>query len=141
PIYPGTSASAAPVAGIPGSIPGAVPGPIERYAKVIHDTQFAGDFFFERPLPTPVGIALVMFWPAWILFRRRRLDVTLAILVGFAIAYFAYWIHTFPVLRYALPALVVLFLLTAARFAESICAETSRFMRALLLSSAAYTLT
>src|SRR5262249_15202315 len=86
PVFPGTTSSAAPAAGIAGAASW-LPGPIERYVRVIHDTQFAGDRFFERPLATPLGIAFVMFWPAWLLWRKKDLNPVQTILLLFVGAY------------------------------------------------------
>jgi hypothetical protein len=57
---------------------------------------------------------MLLFAPAWMLYRKRGAPAVRVLLV-FVCAYLVYWLNTLAVIRYALPALVLLFALTGAR--------------------------
>jgi hypothetical protein len=139
PLYPESVSRVAPAtAGETHSNPWT--GPLVRYAQTIWEAHFDGQFAFEGPLRTPLGIVLVMFLPAWNLFRKTVRNPAARVLLLFAGLYFVYWIRTYPVLRYSLPATILLFVSTGARSGEWF-EQGGAVMRASLLAAMAYSLT
>ena len=70
---------------------------------------------FQAPSHNPMGVFLVLFAPLWILLRRKpRLASERACLI-FAGIYFLYWGAVWPILRYAIVPIMIIFLLTTAR--------------------------
>ena len=64
---------------------------------------------------TPMGVFLVLFAPLWILLRRKpRLASESACLI-FCGLYFLYWGAVWPIVRYAIAPIMIIFLLTTAR--------------------------
>ncbi len=78
-----------------------------------------GQGMFESPLLVPLGIFLAVCWPVWWLAPNRRIwrgpGRFIAIFVG---VYFLYWAWTHPIPRYAIPALLLIFLLTGAQLCD-----------------------
>jgi len=76
---------------------------------------YAGKPFFESPLEYPLGAALLLALPTWLLVRRRdRPPAACACLVFLSVS-LAYWIYHIPGLRYATAPLALLTALSAAR--------------------------
>ena len=83
-----------------------------RIPWVVH---FEGSDAFESPSNNPMGVFLVLFAPLWILLRRKpRLASESACLI-FSGLYFLYWGMVWPVVRYAIAPIMIIFLLTTAR--------------------------
>ena len=70
---------------------------------------------FESPLPNPMGLFLVVCLPVWALVWRRPGNPLERACLVFSGLYFLYWGAVWPVLRYAIPLILVLVVLTTAR--------------------------
>ena len=70
---------------------------------------------FESPLPNPMGLFLVVCVPVWALVRRRSRNPLERACLVFCGVYFLYWGAVWPVLRYAIPLILMLVVLTTAR--------------------------
>jgi hypothetical protein len=121
-------------------LPAFTRNPVMRYARIAWMNQFHGRSLFESPLAAPVGILLFVCWPAWLLTPRHKWRAPEIILLLFAGAYLAYWGATFPILRYALPPVFILFLLTGSRLAE-FAASVPLVIRLSAQTAFAYSLT
>ena len=70
---------------------------------------------FESPLSNPMGLFLVVCLPVWVLVRRASKNSLEPVCLAFSAVYFLYWGAVWPVLRYAIPLILVLVVLTAGR--------------------------
>ena len=70
---------------------------------------------FESPLSNPMGLFLVVCLPVWILVRRRSKNSLEPVCLVFSAVYFLYWGAVWPVLRYAIPLMLVLVVVTTGR--------------------------
>jgi len=84
------------------------------YLRFPGDVLFHAQHLFESPLAQPLGVALVVFGPLWILVRRRVAAAEISVLL-FCGLYFVYWGATAGVPRFAIPAFALLIVLTADR--------------------------
>jgi hypothetical protein len=113
PVYPERLAH-----GVSLGAPGQPLGTGERIARQVlrpWRLLYNGRRAFESPLEYPMGAALLLSLPAWLLVRRRESSpVERACLLFVAIS-LAYWIHHIPGLRYAVVPLALLVALTASR--------------------------
>jgi len=69
---------------------------------------------FAVPEQNPVGLAMIVFLPLWLLVRGRRTPWECWI---FLAIYLPYWIYLFPILRFAIAAVGLLIALLGARAA------------------------
>lgn len=100
---------------------------------------YNGKVFFESPLEYPMGAALLLSLPAWLLVRRRESSpVERACLLFVAIS-LAYWSYHIPVLRYAAAPLALLAALTASRL-SAMGALHGRWCQASVTVALAYAL-
>ena len=91
-------------------------GTLLRMLRLPWDLHFHGHDFSETVLIAPLGIMFVIFWPVWMLTRRPNRAESLCL--WFAIAGFLIWGWFSPLVRYAVPYLTVLALLTGVRLAR-----------------------
>jgi len=92
-------------------------GTLVRMLRLPWDLHVHGHDFSETALIAPLGIVFVFFWPVWLL-TRRRLESAERLCLGFAITTFLLWGLVSPLVRYAVPALAVMALLTGIRVAR-----------------------
>jgi hypothetical protein len=92
-------------------------GTVVRMLRLPWDLHVHGHDFSETVLIAPLGIAFVFFWPVWLL-ARRRMESAERLCIGFAITAFLLWGLVSPLVRYAVPALAVMALLTGIRVAR-----------------------
>jgi len=92
-------------------------GTLVRMLRLPWDLHVHGHDFSETALIAPLGIVFVFFWPVWLL-TRRRLESAERLCLGFAITAFLLWGLVSPLVRYAVPALAVMALLTGIRVAR-----------------------
>jgi len=105
-------------------------GTILRLLRLPWDLHVHGHDFSETVLIAPLGIAFVFFWPVWLL-TKRRLENAERLCLGFAITTFLLWGLVSPFVRYAVPALAILALLTGIRIARF--GRTSPIVKASLM--------
>lgn len=111
PLVPGQSM-------VPGWPPDpSLTGTVLRLLRLPWDLHVHGHDFSETVLIAPLGIAFVIFWPVWLL-ATRRLESAARLCLGFAITAFLLWGLLSPLIRYAVPALAVMALLTGIRVAR-----------------------
>jgi len=91
-------------------------GTILRMLRLPWDLHFHGRDFSESVLIAPLGIALFLFWPVWLLTRRPNRTEQLCL--WFATAAFLLWGYLSPLVRYAMAPLTVVALLTGIRLAR-----------------------
>ena len=138
PIYPKqfsqTIKAMPPIGGI-GTRP---PTPVlyAQYPWIIH---FKGRKAFESPSSNPAGIFLVLFWPVWLLLRRRRAQPEERACLYFIAIYLAYWGYIWGVLRYAIVPIILLFVFTTARLV-SFHDRSETWLRATIRLSSVYAL-
>jgi hypothetical protein len=83
------------------------------------DTHFHGRDQFESPTQNPMGIALLLLAPLWLIPRPRgRPRRTEAVLWLFVILYYPFWAYEWSILRYAIAPVLLLAVLGAARLAR-----------------------
>ncbi len=70
---------------------------------------------FESPSDNPMGVFLVLFAPLWIVLRRKPLQDSERAGLIFSGLYFLYWGMVWPIVRYAIAPIMIIFLLTTAR--------------------------
>ena len=109
-----------------------------RCLRLPWDIHFHGRDYFESPLDHPMGIAFVLFAPAWGLVRRRVNRAEAAGLF-FCALYLAYWavVHGMP--RFAIAPILILQVLTAGRVIQ-LCREMRGAVRFSLYLASAYAL-
>jgi hypothetical protein len=105
-------------------------GTLVRLFRLPWDLHVHGHDFSESVLIAPLGIAFVLFWPMWLL-TKRRLESAERLCLGFAITAFLLWGLVSPLVRYAVPALAIVALLTGIRVA--LFWRTSSIVQASLL--------
>jgi hypothetical protein len=88
---------------------------VVRVATLPFTLPFGGLFYFESPSPTPIGIALVVFWPVWLVSGRPNRAERVCLFFG-VLAFF-WWGCLSPMVRYVEAPLAVLAALTGARAA------------------------
>ncbi len=76
---------------------------------------YHGKVFFESPLEYPMGAALLLSLPAWLLVRRRESSPVERACLAFVAISLAYWVYHIPTLRYAAAPIALLTALTASR--------------------------
>jgi hypothetical protein len=84
------------------------------YLRFLWEIFFRGRRYFESPLNQPLGIALVLFAPLWLLVRRRIAAAEMACLL-FCGLYLAYWAATVDMIRYAVSPFILLTVLVTGR--------------------------
>lgn len=109
-----------------------------RCLKLPWEIHFHGHQFFESPLDHPMGIALVLFAPLWLLVRRRPHRAELACLF-FCGLYLVYWAVVQGVPRFALAPILILQVLTAGRIVL-LCRGARPVVRFSLYAASAYAL-
>ncbi len=114
PTYPQIASVASPIASIPGSDTPWPLSTLERYGQIFWNLHFVSKGTFERPLPNPLAFSFLLFAPVWLVYRKAPTFAMKSVAV-FLGMYLLYWAHTYPVIRYGLPAVALLFALTAAR--------------------------
>jgi len=77
--------------------------------------HFEGYWAFEAPTDNPMGVFWVLFWPVWLFWRRRRPSPEERACLFFALLFFLYWGYIWPIVRYALPLILLISIFTAAR--------------------------
>lgn len=102
------------------------------------DIHFHGRHYFESPLDSPMGIALVLFAPVWLL-AWRKLNRPEAACLLFCGLYLLYWAVVQGTPRFAIAPILILFVLTAGRLI-SFCRGMPSAVRFSLYASAAYAL-
>lgn len=101
--------------------------------------HFAGWKPFHSFTPTPLGVALVVFLPAWILLRRRPGSKRERICWIFVGIYILYWSQFWLVLRYAAAPIAIVFALLGARL-TTLCMAPSKWSRAAALGATGFCL-
>ena len=91
-------------------------GTIVRLVRLPWDLHFRGHDFSESALIAPLGIVFLVFGTLW-LWTARRLRSAERLCLGFAITVFLLWGLLSPLVRYAVPGLAVMALLTGIRLA------------------------
>lgn len=85
-----------------------------EYWRIPQVTHFQGNLVWELRSANPLAFGLLLFAPVWLLHwgavGRSRLLVG-----GFLTLYFLYWGASWPVLRYALPFVIVFFAWTVVK--------------------------
>jgi hypothetical protein len=89
---------------------------IERVAKLPFTAPFAGAYHFESPSPTPLGLALVVFWPVWLVSGRIARAERICLFV--VVVSFFWWGWLSPMVRYIAAPLAVLAGLAGTRAAS-----------------------
>lgn len=91
---------------------------------------FDGDHsrMFNSPSPNPMGVALVLFLPLWILLRGSRSGARRACWVFLGV-FVLYWIQLWPILRYAMAPVALLLGLLGERVTQMIL-DSRRTIRA-----------
>lgn len=95
-----------------------LPNPLLRYADIVRLVQFHGASLFESPLQMPLAAFVFVCWPVWFLTSARKWPPALKVALLFSGAYFAWWGASYPILRYALAPILIVFLLTGSRVAD-----------------------
>lgn len=95
------------------------------YPWVAH---FRGRLTNEGPSDNPLGFFFVFFGAGWALLRRRQRSAAERDCLIFCAVYAAYWIYSWGVLRYGIPLLLILAMLTAHRV-EGLARASSRWVR------------
>lgn len=98
-----------------------------------------GKPFFESPLEYPMGAALLLSLPAWLLVRRRESSPVERACLAFVAISLAYWVYHIPALRYAAAPMALLTALTAARL-SALGALHGRWCQASVTVALAYAL-
>jgi 4-amino-4-deoxy-L-arabinose transferase-like glycosyltransferase len=106
-----------------------------RSLRLPWDVHFNGRRYFESPLDQPMGIALVLFVPAWAL-ARRKLSHAEGACLFFCALYLAYWAVVQGQPRFAIAPILILQVLTAGRVILSCRAMPSAVRFSLYLASA-----
>jgi len=91
-------------------------GTISRLLRLPWNLHFHGHDFSETVLIAPLGILFIVFWPVSMLTRRPNRAESLCL--WFAMTGFLIWGWFSPLVRYAVPYLTVLALLTGMRLAR-----------------------
>ncbi|MCP5112613.1 MAG: hypothetical protein GY953_17435, partial [bacterium] len=112
---------------------------LEMYLLWPWRMHFEGKWLFRSVSPTPAGVVLVVFLPAWLLRKRRPGSAAERLCLLFVAIHLIYWAQFYIVLRYAMAAFAVLFALAGARVAD-LCSTSSRWSRMAALAGAAFCL-
>lgn len=122
----------------PFSVDAAVSASFVRAIRLSWDIHFHGRAYFESPLDHPMGIALILFLPLWVL-ARRRVNRAEAACLFFCALYLGYWavVHGKP--RFALAPILILNVLTAGRLI-AFCSQARPVLRLSLYAASAYAL-
>ena len=88
-----------------------------RCLRLPWDVHFHGRGYFESPLNHPMGIALVLFVPLWVL-AWRKLNRTEGACLFFCALYLPYWAVVQGQPRFAIAPILILQVLTAGRVIE-----------------------
>ena len=88
-----------------------------RCLRLPWDVHFHGRGYFESPLDHPMGIALVLFVPLWVL-AWRKLNRTEGACLFFCALYQPYWAAVQGQPRFAIAPILILQVLTAGRVIE-----------------------
>ena len=109
-----------------------------RLARLPWDIHFHGREYFESPLDHPMGIALALFAPLWVL-ARKRMNRAECVCLFFCGLYLVYWgtVHGMP--RFAIAPILILNVLTAARLID-FCRDLRPFVKVTVYAAAAYAL-
>jgi hypothetical protein len=102
------------------------------------DVHFHGRRYFESPLDSPMGIALVLFVPVWLLAWRKVNRAEAACLL-FCGLYLLYWALVQGTPRFAIAPILILFVLTAGRVVL-FCRGMPPVVKFSLYAAAAYAL-
>jgi len=115
PLYPAAAVTAV-TSGMPhhNSVWRDIIAPVVRFPW---ETHFRGHRYFESVSDYPMGIALIVFAPMWLLVRKPSSKEG-RVCLQFCAAYFAYWFVTVGMLRYAIAPIAVIVLFTAGRAVE-----------------------
>lgn len=111
---------------------------VVRCLRLPWDLHFHGRRYFESPLDSPMGIALLLFAPAWALVRRQANRAEAACLL-FCGLYLAYWAVVLAVPRFAIAPILILYVLTAGRVIL-FCRAMRPAVRISIYAAAAYAL-
>jgi hypothetical protein len=109
-----------------------------RVAALPFTLPFGGLRYIELPLATPIGIALVLFWPVWFVSGRPGRDERICLF--YAVLGFLWWGWMSPVVRYAAGPIAVFAALTGAR-ASRYFREGTSVVRASAVLAALWCLT
>jgi len=109
---------------------------LEVYAKYPWLSHFQGGVVFQSPTPNPLGLFLALFCPLWLLTRRTKRTFELECVFVCALCYLL-WGYIWGVLRYAIPAVILLVLLITARLSGYLD-RGSRGFRGLSLGALLY---
>ncbi len=102
------------------------------------DLHFHGHSYFESPLDQPIGIALLLFVPVWLLAWRKVNRAEGAGLL-FCGLYLLYWAVVQGTPRFAIAPLLILFVLNAGRVIQ-FCHTMPPALKFSLYAAAAYAL-
>lgn len=115
-------------------------GRLERAVRVPWMVHFDGSRAFESVLPNPMGFALVLLLPAWLLYRRSGEPLRDNACLFFVLLYLLYWMSIWPILRYAIAPIALLAVLTGVR-AAALFDSSGRPVKAALGVAAGYSFT
>ena len=107
-----------------------------RCLRLPWDVHFHGRGYFESPLDNPMGIALVLFVPLWVLAWRKVNPAEGACLL-FCALYLPYWAAVQGQPRFAIAPILILQVLTAGRVIE-FCRRGRPVIRFSLYAASAY---
>ncbi len=80
------------------------------------EAHFGGRKVFQSVTKNPMGVALVVGLPLWLLLRRRERSAAARWCGGFAAVYLLPWSFQLPVLRFAIAPLALVMVFTLARW-------------------------
>ena len=98
----------------------------QAYATYPWLGHFEGGALFQSPTPNPMGLFLVLACPIWLLTRRTKPTFELECLFVCGLCY-VWWGYVWGVLRYAIPMVILLAMLTAGRLSGYLTQRSARF--------------
>lgn len=109
-----------------------------RCLRLPWEIHFHGRAYFESPLEYPMGIALVLFFPVWVL-AWRKLNPAERACLFFCALYVPYWAVVQGEPRFAIAPICILLVLTAGRI-FMFCRGRRALVRFSLFAASAYAL-